>query len=361
MSADVSTSPAAGRLAAGSAPGRWVLEQRQHLTGRLLPLLPAADQHPITTTELGHRLGLDGRERDQRLWPLLDRLAHGGLLQRVRHGRSCSWSPHPLLTDIVTALREGGDKPTSSAGITGRLAEDPAAVAALVWCGLIIEGRSGGQRGARRTGPDPHTASTGPVLRFAAAPPTVRVVALIGSGPGSRTRALVGAGLDALTAAGALRVARSPVIAELGDACPACTRTGAPCCRHRQHGLNPVDAIGRAQLLVAASPTQLGGVSGLLKVCLDQIGPAGLGGIVAVAVAVETSHRHHSRTASALTELLTHAGARLPAAPLVVHGPVDPAPDARQWARTHSTAIRDALTTVARHRRSHPSPDRKKP
>ena len=99
-------------------------------------------------------------------------------------------------------------------------------------------------------------------------------------------------------------------------------------------------------LLIAATPAQLGTVSGLLKLLLDQIGPAGLTGTVAIAVAVETGRRARTTTGTTLTSLLTQVGALIPAPPLIVHGPVDTRPAADRWATAHTGRIHDALLTA---------------
>ncbi|MCY1141493.1 NAD(P)H-dependent oxidoreductase [Actinoplanes sp. Pm04-4] len=331
-------------------------DRRQNLARRLLPLLPTDDQTPISTTDLGRRLGLTGRDRDQLLWPILDRLTHAGLTRRTRRGRSCSWSQTPLLTGILTAAHRPGETTPRPCGLTENLPTETvdAAVATLAWCGLAAAPTTG-QTSASRVQPylDTTPASPPPAqLSALAGPPTVRAVAVIGSHPGSRTRALAGAALDALTASGVLQLAGPPVIIELGATCPvaACT-----CCRHRPRHPDPFAAVQSAQLLIAATPSQLGTVSGLLKLFLDQIRPGGLTGIVAVAAALETSRGHHTTTATTLNQLLGHLGAVTPAPPLVVHGPVDPQPDAARWAAQHARRIQAGLPTTPPHHHEPPS------
>jgi hypothetical protein len=66
--------------------------ERERFVTELLNALPAPDEEPVSTAELGARFKLDGYLRSNLLWPSLDRLARQGHVERVvKEGARCRY------------------------------------------------------------------------------------------------------------------------------------------------------------------------------------------------------------------------------------------------------------------------------
>ena len=64
-------------------------EELQRLRAAVLAILPGPDEEPVSTTDLGAALQLSVYEHSTRLWPILDRLAKDGVVERcVRAGQT---------------------------------------------------------------------------------------------------------------------------------------------------------------------------------------------------------------------------------------------------------------------------------
>lgn len=173
--------------------------------------------------------------------------------------------------------------------------------------------------------------------------PAVVVVELIGSPfPGSRTRALADAVVEALAARTVVTVGDRRVL-ELSGIVG--VSFGAEPAVGSAPMADPFTTLGSGRLLVVATPTFKGTYTGLLKVFLDQLEYRALTGVVAVPVATAASLTHLPAVASALTALLVELGATVPMPALAVLSPDVTAPETAvaQWADRHGPAITEAL------------------
>lgn len=88
-----------------------------------------------------------------------------------------------------------------------------------------------------------------------------------------------------------------------------------------------------ADVLVIASPTFKAGVSGLLKLFLDQFGHDELGGVTTIAMMTGGGPAHSLAVESQLKPVLVEIGASLPTRGLYISGPEvdDPEPAIDTW------------------------------
>ena len=165
----------------------------------------------------------------------------------------------------------------------------------------------------------------------------VAVVELIGNPrPGSRTRALADAAVDALALDGRVVFELSELVGITFGLEPAVAK--APVA-------DALEVVRAARLLVVATPTYKGTYTGLLKLFLDRFGHRELAGVVALPVAIAAAEDHRRSVGAALTELLVELGADVPAPPLAVLEPqaAAPAEAAADWAAQHAPALLAAL------------------
>jgi FMN reductase len=320
-----------------------VIEQRNHVIARLLPLLPAPSDESLDTGALAEHLQLRLDDQGRLLQRVLGRLADGGLLIRTRTGRYSSWRRSPDLQPLLATLPAPGAGAIAVTDLADRLgltdATTSTALATLAWCG-IAEHVTLADRPDLRYWRLTRTDHPGPQLRPPVLPASGTVVALIGSKRlQSCGRALADAVVDALVAAGIIHPGRHQAV-ELGQLDADTFTTGAD---RASGSADPFETVQAADLLIAATPTYQGTVSGLMKAFLDQLGPHALSGTVAIVGAVQTGIGWHSPAASALTSVLAEMGAHLPAPPLVVQGPQNPEQVAAGWVAVHGPAVTAAL------------------
>jgi FMN reductase len=137
-----------------------------------------------------------------------------------------------------------------------------------------------------------------------------------------RAAELVGAKVAALAG-----LSGTPILVELAGHGPALLGWGDPI----------VDALKAtvlsAEVLVIASPTFKAGVSGLLKLFLDQFGHDELAGVTTIAMMTGGGPAHSLAVESQLKPVLVEIGASLPTRGLYVCGPAvdDPEPTIDEW------------------------------
>jgi FMN reductase len=310
-------------------------------------VIPPPGDDSLFTGVLAERLQLGMDNHGRLLRQVLNRLARSGLLVHTKTGRRSYWQKSPLLQTLLTTLPAADTGAIATTDVADRLGltDTTAATAldSLAWCG-IAERVALTDRPAVRYWRLPCTDHRDRQPRNQAVLDPVTVVTLIGSKqPRSRGRALADATIDALTTAGIIRPGRRHVL-ELGQ-------LGADAFTTAPHGTPAsarlLETVHAADLLIATTPTYLGTFSGLMKACLDDLGPTALCGTVAVVGAVQTTTGRHSPAAAALTSVLAEMGAHLPAPPLVVQGPQNPKQVAAGWAALHGPAITPALAARA--------------
>jgi NAD(P)H-dependent FMN reductase len=328
-------SPGEAQWSTESMPAALAAAQRHRLITRLLPLLPGPEDERLSTTHLGVKVGLTSLQRARLLLPFLTRFAASGLLDVSRRGRSCSWRATPLLPQLLGALRDTG--PATAGQFADRLGVPAGtlgvALGALAWCQLAeyTDTDSAGRYWRRRDRAAPIT-----------------VVTINGSTqPGSRTRHLADCALTALTGSGAFRTDDHHVL-QLGE-------LERPCSARTWLNV-AVRVARRADLLIVAAPTRLGTFPGLLKHFLDQLGPDAFTRTVAVIAVVDDTNIVPCPTATALTGVLDHLGARLPVPPLILRRPADPDEAAADWVAENSESIRRILTEHTTRADPQPSP-----
>jgi FMN reductase len=157
-----------------------------------------------------------------------------------------------------------------------------------------------------------------------------RVVVVSGNPqPGSRTgRAaeLVGAKVGALIGESIDATETLPLV-ELGGVGPGLLGWGDPAVSELKA------TVLSAQVLVIASPTFKAGVSGLLKLFLDQFDHDELAGVTTVAMMTGGGPAHSLAVESQLKPVLVEIGASLPTRGLYISGPEvdDPEPAIDKW------------------------------
>jgi FMN reductase len=175
---------------------------------------------------------------------------------------------------------------------------------------------------------------------------TADVVVLIGNPrAGSRTRALADAATEALLARLATASSEPWGVQVLELAELVGVTFGPEPVYGSATVADPFALVRSARLLVVATPTYKGSYTGLLKIFVDQFGPAALSRTVAVPVAVAASDAHLRAVATALTGLLVELGACVPAAPLAVLEShlADLYDVAAEWADAQAGAVAGAL------------------
>jgi NAD(P)H-dependent FMN reductase len=310
---------------------------RQRITAPLLDLLPAPGDPPLSTTVLTARLVPAPADRE-RVWACLDRLARGGLVQRTP-GRSTLWTRTRLADLLLHALPGPGAAAATTSDLAALLGlgsgQVDAALTALAVCGIAHRTpatrlRPGGPRWRRR----PATEPVQPVWQ------PIRVVTLLGSNqPSSLTAQLAQAALDALTTTGIVTLTHHDRF-HLGPPGRTTPSTLAPA----RPAPGPAEAIAGADLLITATPSYHGSVSGRLKHFLEELAPDAIRDLVAIAIAVETGGSRYDSAAGDLTALLEGRGARLPGPALVTFGFAPAARVADEWAAAHAASISHALT-----------------
>jgi NAD(P)H-dependent FMN reductase len=310
---------------------------------------PAADHRAAARPAARTRrpAAVDDRADRARVWACLDRLARGGLVQRTP-GRSTLWTRTRLADLLLHALPGPGAAAATTSDLAALLGlgsgQVDAALTALAVCGIAHRTpatrlRPGGPRWRRR----PATEPVQPVWQ------PIRVVTLLGSNqPSSLTAQLAQAALDALTTTGIVTLTHHDRF-HLGPPGRTTPSTLAPA----RPAPGPAEAIAGADLLITATPSYHGSVSGRLKHFLEELAPDAIRDLVAIAIAVETGGSRYDSAAGDLTALLEGRGARLPGPALVTFGFAPAARVADEWAAAHAASISHALTA---HRRTGPAP-----
>jgi NAD(P)H-dependent FMN reductase len=324
---------AAAPWSTASMPPGLAATQRLRLITLLLPLLPGPEDARLSTSDLARKIGLTSLQRERLLLPCLTRLAASGLLDGTRRGQYF-WRATPLLPQLLDALRTAG---SATAQQLAKQLNIPAgtlgvALGALAWCQLTEYTDTGTQNRYWR-------------CRDIATPITV-VTLNASSQPDSRTRQLADCTLVALTSAGAFQTDDHHVLELRELERPRSARAWL----HRM-----VRIAVRADLLIVATPTRLGTFPGLLKHFLDQLGPDAFTRTVAAIAVVDDTNIVPCPTAAALTGVLDHLGAQLPAAPLILRAPTSPDEAAADWVADNNDSLRRALIDHATSAQCNPA------